>query len=194
MAATRRRLFRFAGRFTGSLVVWYFFGAYIPAAAKQQSTATPAICSPPPIVPLPTPAPDFSPKGIGGDQLWIAMGMGAISAPVAEHVAVAGEYGFGIRMIFLMPLGSTTVATLTGKSITSGAPMHVSVVGGDAVTSVILDASDPAIPIQHAGWAEFPSTAWFPENGCYEITATWEGGGWTIQYPFVAATIATPVG
>jgi len=111
-----------------------------------------------------------------------------------EHTVIAGEYGFGIRMIFLMPPRSTTIATISGKSLTSGVEMRFEIVGHEAETSAILDAVNPAIPVQHAGWAEFPATVWFPENGCYEITATWEGGGWTIQYPFIAASVATPVG
>jgi hypothetical protein len=97
-------------------------------------------------------------------------------------------------MIFLMPPGSTTVATISGKSLTSGAEMRFEIVGREAETAAVLNAADPAIPVQHARWTEFPSTAWFPENGCYEITATWEGGGWTIQYPFTAVISATPVG
>lgn len=196
MASKSKR--RWLLRFGGSLIVAVVLGPMIPGAARNQPAATPdampGTCTPSPILTLPTPAPDFSPKGMGGEQLWIAMGTAAMATPAAEYSAVAGEYGFGIRMIFLMPPGSNTVASISGKSLSTGAEMRFEIVGHDAATTASLDAANPAIPVQHAGWAEFPAAVWFPENGCYEITATWDGGGWTIQYPFIAANIATPVG
>lgn len=47
----------------------------------------------------------------------------------------------------------------------------------------VLDPSHPAIPLQDE-YANFPSYIYLVGSGCYQLSASWEGGGWVLEFAF----------
>jgi len=76
-------------------------------------------------------------------------------------------------------------AGLVGAGVDGTAGTVTFAVGGVSPSTVAMfDPEDPAIPVTHEGWREYPSYAYFPSAGCYLLTATWTGGSSELGFGF----------
>ena len=97
----------------------------------------------------------------------------AYSAPDAPHT----EHGWRIKILFLLEPRREVAVELVGEGVdrTHGA-VTFAIEGTAPATVATFDPTSPVIPIQHDGWREYPTYAYFPKAGCYLLTATWTGG------------------
>ena len=91
--------------------------------------------------------------------------------------------GWRWRILLVAAPGYAGTVALSVKSVSSG-PTSVPFVdiGAGPVTTVILNASQPIM--WGVGWAEWPVYIYLPESACYELSAQWPDGSWSI--PFAA--------
>lgn len=190
---------------------------------SAQATDTPAIPanSPDPGFPANCPGTGYStiPNanpfvgniGTGGGELWI-IGLAAGPAPgpstptpvpgtyvLGDSFAGPTEFGWFMKVRWVMPPQSPVIATVSGTNRDTGANLHFQLGDSTPVTTLQLDPSTRRLSAQDQRWADFQSYVYFPETGCYEITASWEGGGWSVTIPFVAPDphgipVSTPIG
>jgi hypothetical protein len=91
-------------------------------------------------------------------------------APLTEH-------GWRVKILFLLEPAHDSAVELVGRGVdgTDGAVLFA-IEGTDPSALATFDPQDPAIPVQHEGWREYPTYAYFPSPGCFRLTATWPGG------------------
>jgi hypothetical protein len=166
-----------------------------PIASSSQPTA---ITSPERLLPSPTAKPlGVAPEGCPGPEprtetvadfigpvafgppLWAGVyatynaATNTYSAPDAPLT----EHGWRIKILYLLEPGHDTAVELVGEGVEATDGAVVFAVEGTAPSTVAtFDPGSPAIPVQHEGWREYPTYAYFPSAGCYLLTATWTGG------------------
>jgi hypothetical protein len=181
------------------------------ATPGETSPGFPANCTATPITAIPDANPFVGETGTGGDQLWM-IGLGGPPAPgpgtpspipgtyfMGDSFAGPTEYGWFMKVRWVLPPQSPVIATVSGTNRDTGANLHFQLGDSTPVTTLQLDPSTRRLSAQDQRWADFQSYVYFPETGCYEITASWEGGGWTVTIPFVApdprgTPVSTPTG
>lgn len=84
--------------------------------------------------------------------------------------------------------------TIRGINLSTGAPVHPSADGAEAMstpTAMVLDPSDPTVLKEDANrdaqWTQFPGGLAVPGAGCYSLEAVWSGGSW--QMTFAAGVV-----
>jgi hypothetical protein len=139
--------------------------------------AAPEGCPGPP--PRPRVVADFVGPVAFGPPLWAGVyanydaASNAYAAPDAPYT----NEGWRIKILFLLGPEQNAAVELVGVGVngTDGAVLFA--IGGVAPsTAARFDPQDPAIPVQHEGWREYPTYAYFPRHGCFRLTASWPGG------------------
>lgn len=157
--------------------VWPGGSWYVTFAAGDPS-APPADCSA-------SPAPKaVGPLGsaIGGSPLWIA-GFDGPQATMKVSGARRGEHGLYGKIVWGTEPGFSARIALTGASASDDSPLWFQFGGGSPTTTPVLD---PA----HAGTVTAGATTWatdagyvfIPGPGCYRLSASWPGGGWSVSF------------
>jgi hypothetical protein len=142
--------------------------------------------------------------GLGESPVWI-VGWGAVEAgtPAAgtdepggtppaflldsTNVVRVEPYGWPRKALWVVAEGFDQAINVTGCDCAGDLELWFQSGGMDPTQRLTLDPLHPGIPVQHAGWREFPSSVIFPQTGCYEITVSWDGGSWRATVPFYAA-------
>jgi hypothetical protein len=160
-----------------------------PMAATSSPQSLPPSPSPEPLAAAPADCPGPEPRTqtvadfVGpvafGPPLWAGVyatydpAKNAYSAPDAPLT----EQGWRIKILFLLEPGQDATVELVGEGVAGTDAAVRFAVGGTTPWAVgVFDPESPAIPVQHGGWREYPTYAYFPTAGCYLLTATWTGG------------------
>jgi hypothetical protein len=187
------------------------FALLLVAASLQSGTAFAASA---PLAPLPVAECNVSPTvtipgaafftsdlGLGVSPVWMGGGGPSLTLDQdgnelgpAMGAVYSGHPGYGWfqRRLWLIEGTATAPVTLSGRRLGDDLPMWFSIGDPPPLTHPVLDPARPGIPVQHGTWREFPSYVFYPDTGCYQISAEWEGGGWTATVLFVAPPIETP--
>jgi len=111
--------------------------------------------------------------------------------PVGPHATLGlgrrTKWGWGQKVLLLIEPEHEGIVTVRGASVDDGSPVWFKSSGRYVLgptTKLVLDPQNPAIPIQHGQWKEWPSTFYIPKAGCYFLEARWNGGNWRL--PFAA--------
>jgi len=88
------------------------------------------------------------------------------------------DHGWRIKVLWLAPAEYPQKITVRSLRLDDGEPalIEVGTVSGDRVT---LDPANPGA-YSHPKTADFPSSVYFPEAGCYAFGAGWPGGSWRV--------------
>ena len=116
--------------------------------------------------------------------------------PSEQDIAAgSSEDGWLFKGLWIMSGSIAGVVTIEGGRQDTGNVLQIALGTNPPDASVQLDPLYPGIPPQRPGWLEWPSYLYFTTTGCYEMTASWEGGSWMMTIPFVTpedlATLTT---
>jgi hypothetical protein len=132
--------------------------------------------------PTPREIASFVGPAVGESPLW-AVG------PVGPHATLGlgrrKKWGWGQKVLLLIEPGHEGTVTVRGTSVDDGTPIWFKSSGRYVLgptTKLVLDPQNPAIPIQHGQWKEWPSTFYIPRAGCYFLEARWSGGSWRLTF------------
>lgn len=91
------------------------------------------------------------------------------------------DHGWRIKVLWLVPAGYEHPVTIRAARVGEGAPPLIQLVAVPRERVVL----DPATPGAYSNpeTADFPSSVYFPEAGCYTFEARWPGGGWRVVLP-----------
>jgi len=96
------------------------------------------------------------------------------------------ENGWDMRALWVLQGGWTSPVTVRGERVGGGTPLTFDAsYGQPPVETLVLNPENPGIPVQHGDWREWPSSLYAQTSGCYELSATWDGGGWSVTVPFL---------
>lgn len=140
----------------------------------------------------------FTPWGVGTPPIWL---LGFSNPPPSLQDEFPGpgmpftgpqfvdtDNGWGMKALWVLQGSWTTPVTIQGDRVGGGAPLAFDVqYGQPPVQELRLDPANPGIPVQHGYWREWPSMLFAPTSGCYELSATWDGGSWSVTIPFLLA-------
>lgn len=162
---------------------------------------------------IPDDASAVAPWGLGSSSAWMVgwgnppRGAEILGTPVAAGIGVRymgpalvgpKSLGWMMKVLWIIDGDSTEPFTLRGSRQGDGAPIWFAINQEEPVEAPMLDPRHPAIPDSSGGWAQFPSTVYFPGTGCYRLVAEWDGGGWEVLIPIVSpeddSSAATPAG
>ncbi len=163
-----------------------------PPLGHPMSNPT-ATCLPSAAVPIPGAAPYFADTGLGGPPVWL-VGWGprlGAAAPVAKPGTVDPTAprpdGWPMKGLWVIdPASASGPIMISGVERATGLPLLIEFSDHPPSATVVFYPTEPGIPIQHGDWREFPSLLIFPASGCYDLTASWQGGSWKVTVPFVA--------
>jgi hypothetical protein len=96
-------------------------------------------------------------------------------------------YGWRIKVLWVIEPAASTPVMISGADTSTGQPLYFWTGGvhpHGPIAQLTIDPAHPAIPIQHGQWKEFPSYLYAPSAGCYRLSASWQGGGWTLGFGF----------
>lgn len=111
------------------------------------------------------------PAVIGQRPLWLT----ADGPRASYRVDLSGD---GVPLSFYVSNTFTHAVTLQGRNIATGSPIGFVASPNPPATVLSLNNSYA----RAAGpYTEWPARAYFPTAGCYELTATWPGGSWTLD-------------
>jgi len=114
-----------------------------------------------------------------GPPLWAGVyaTYDAASNAYAAPDAPFTEDGWRIKILFLLEPKHDSDVELIGHGVrgTERAVLF-SVEGAPPAEVASFDPGNPAIPVQHDGWREYPTYVYFPSAGCFLPTASWTGG------------------
>ena len=125
-------------------------------------------------------AADFIGPVVLGPPLWAGV-YGTYDAATNSYSAPDApltEHGWRIKILFLLEPAQDSAVDLVGQGVhgTEGAVLFA--IGGAKPSAMAtFDPENPGIPIQNDGWREYPTYAYFPSPGCFQLRATWPGGG-----------------
>lgn len=176
-----------------------------PAAATPAATPAESIidCQPSEMVAIPDAGQYFANISLGTYPVWMTGG-GPILGMSEEGVVGRGpaldvvysddpRHGWFNKRLWVIAGDAIEPVTIRGQRTTDGLPMWFDINQRGISTEAMLDPANPAIPVQHDDWREYPSYVYYLATGCYEITATWKGGNWSAKVIFVAPPLeATP--
>lgn len=91
-------------------------------------------------------------------------------------------YGWGHKLLWVMPPGYKGRVTLRGGELRSGLPLWFDGRSGKART-LVLDPQRVLLPSSPKGtWATFAAALYVPKAGCYYLNARWPGGQWRMTF------------
>jgi len=132
--------------------------------------------------PTPKEIASFVGPAVGESPVW-AVG------PVGPHATLGlgrrTKWGWGQKVLLLIEPEHEGIVTVRGASVDDGSPIWFKSSGRYVLgptTKLVLDPQNPAIPIQHGQWKEWPSTFYIPKAGCYFLEARWNGGSWRLTF------------
>jgi hypothetical protein len=161
-----------------------------PSPAPPLPAVSRRLLAPPEDCPGPRPRPkQVSPaygRVVGGGPLWggfyADLNPGAGSFVAAD--AVRTEYGWRIKVLWIVNPDQADPVTLRGTSVSTGDPVWFEVEDQEPGLAPALDPASPGVPPEEGHWREFPSYLYFPEAACYSLEAAWPGGSWRLGFGF----------
>lgn len=160
-----------------------------PRSSPATAGATPALAPPPTGCggPQPQSVATFFGSAIGASPVWASRFVG----PEATlHVGFDGnldqvtrdERGWGVKVLLVVEPQQAAPMTIRVVERATGSPITIEVNARAPAQVVVLDPKDPAIPVQHGEWKEFPSNWWIPRAGCYDLEITGPKGAARIPF------------
>lgn len=147
----------------------------------------------------------FTPWGIGTPPIWL---LGFSNPPPSFQDEFPGpgmpftgpqfvdtDNGWGMKALWVLQGSWTTPVTIRGERVGGRTPLTFDVnYGQPPVQELHLDPAHPGIPVQHGDWREWPSSLYAQTSGCYQLSASWDGGSWSVQIPFLLPPDADRMG
>lgn len=122
----------------------------------------------------------------GGDGVWAGI-YAELEAPNILHGldAPLTSDGWRLKVLWIVDPDHPARITLAGSETTRSWPIEFQIGGTSSVksTSPVLDPDHPSIPLQDE-FANFPSYIYLVGSGCYQLGASWESGGWGLEFAF----------
>jgi hypothetical protein len=130
--------------------------------------------------PDPTPVSDHVGDAIGADPAW-AIGFGPNATLGFSPDDLQEDHGWLRKVLWLLRRSAAEPVTVTGSRLDDGSPLWFDYEDpGAPETTLVLH---PATPDgQEGDWYEYRGYFVVPSAGCYRLTATWPGGGWTLDF------------
>jgi hypothetical protein len=149
----------------------------------------------------------FTPWGVGASPFWL-LGFSNPPESLRDEFPVTDDGlryvgpafvdtndGWGMKALWVLQGGWTSPVAIRGERIGGGIPLTFNVNYGEPpVETLHLNPAEPGIPVQHGDWREWPSSLYAQTSGCYELSATWDGGGWSVKIPFLLPPDAQQLG
>ena len=112
-----------------------------------------------------------------GDNSVAVVGFAEESAIIKIGNGRQTPFGWSVKVLVLVHKGEDLPTSLSAVESESGTPAYIQSDPDDEPrTDVHL--MKPQIPPAR-GWLQFPSHLFVPAEGCYEMTARWDGGSWS---------------
>lgn len=125
------------------------------------------------MAPTPTPTVPGYTNTIGAGEVWADADWGD-----GAHVDVTPQ-GYASRIVWLIAPSFIEKVTVSMTSRASGRAVSFWWEGNNVPGPGGAPVLDPSTYSRGSGeWARYLSVAYLPSAGCYEIRATWRGGGW----------------
>jgi len=145
-------------------------------------TAPPALGAPP--ADCKSRAPRSKPPGfpgpvIGREPVWMG-----VYAPVRREAlrlppdTPYTEHGWRIKVLWLTPAEYAHQITVQSLRVGEGDPALIELVTVPR-ERIVLDPANPGA-YSNPKTADFPSSVYFPQAGCYVFEAAWPGGSWRV--------------
>ena len=94
------------------------------------------------------------------------------------------RFGYRIKVLWVVHPRQKAPVTVEGRALATGDPVYFDVGGtGSPEPSAHLDPDEPGTVPEH-DWKEYPSYLFFGRAGCYDLEASWPGGGWRRVFGF----------
>lgn len=153
--------------------------------ASQTSTGSADVESPPLAAPpadCESRAPSSKPPGFPGPVIGrVPVWMGVYAPVRGEALRLPPdtpytEHGWSIKVLWLTPSEYPHQIAVRSLRVDAGDPALIEL-GTVPQDRVGLDAANPGA-YSNPKTADFPSSVYFPEAGCYAFEARWPGGSW----------------
>jgi hypothetical protein len=144
--------------------------ALLPLAAPPADCRSRAPRSTPPGFPIAV---------IGREPLW----MGVYAPMSGEALRLPPdtpytEHGWRVKVLWLAPVEYPHRITVESLRVDEGDPALIQLVTVPR-KRIVLDPANPGA-YSNPKTADFPSSVYFPEAGCYAFDAVWPGGSWRV--------------
>jgi hypothetical protein len=157
------------------------------AATSSSATDAPALEAPPES--CEASAPESKPPGFpapvyGRAPVWMGLygdtRSGALLLPPDTPYT---EHGWRIKVLWLLTARQKNEVTVRAQRIDRGPSALIEVAGsGGPRDEVVLDPANPPA-YSNPRTADFPSSVYFSDAGCYAFEASWPGGRWRAIVP-----------
>ena len=126
-------------------------------------------------------------KVTGGHPLWAGI-YGGYHRPTNRFRAADAprtRHGWRIKILWLMHPRARAPSRVSGVNTATGEPVLFDVeASGRPTPRAVFDPREPGAPRQNGRWGEWPSYAFFPRAGCYELKARSPEGRWKLGFGF----------
>lgn len=131
-------------------------------------------------------APYFAPA-LGASPFWAS---GFVGQEATLSVGFAGDirgvtktaYGWTVKVLMALEPQQRTPVTVRVTDVTGATPVWIAVNSGQPATTVVLDPQEPAIPVPHGEWKEYPSYWYIAKAGCYALDISWPDGAARVTF------------
>jgi hypothetical protein len=119
---------------------------------------------------------------VGSEPVWAGVyaELDRAASVFVAHDAPRTEYGWRVKVLWVMRPDATGTVTAVGRPAEGGQTLWFELAGDEPTTSLLLDPAQPET--RDEGWLNFPSYAYFPAAGCYELRASSERGTWSVIF------------
>lgn len=118
-------------------------------------------------------------SGIGTMPVWALGVSGATATLHLGASATRTAHGWQGAMKWVVQAHAQGPIVVQGQLMQGGYPPIWFQSGAQqATTEMAIDQSHPG-PGSTSAFAQFPTTIWVPQAGCYQIVVNWHGGNWS---------------
>ena len=122
---------------------------------------------------------------IGAAPVWAGVYARFDSAARAYRLrdAPRTRLGWRVKILWLLEPGQATAARVTGKRLASARRVSFQLAGRAPAAAAVLDPAAPGVSeTDPDAYREYPSYAYFPRAGCYELVARWSERTWRLVF------------
>jgi hypothetical protein len=123
-------------------------------------------------------------SAVGGPSVWVDGFVVSSPATISIAYDMNGAYsawGWPVYTALAFKDPFTAVVTLTGSDVRTGAPLWWSFSNAPPAPSFTIDPQKQG----HSGGSGalwWTGTLYLPGSGCYVLSTSWPGGGWTVHF------------